>query len=185
MKFTNFIRERFPDYQNLIGLYALIVLMVYSWTLFTSFYKLPSWMLHFTTIQIIAIFAYAFSLNLLESLFVLFGLFFLNYTIFVSLKNREEFQARSFLTALVLLASSMQRLILFQEYSDVAAFVSGEFTWWITTITIGLPLVILIPKIKKVRDLIRNLADRATIFLYVYLPLSFISILIIIIRNIS
>lgn len=184
-KIRNFIYKRFPDQQNLLGVYAIIVFLVYSWMLFTSFYKLPSWVMHFTIAEILSIYAYAFSLNFFESIFVLIILLFLDYTFFLPLTNKNEFQARSILFASILLASSMRRLMLFQEYSDVAAFVSGEFTWWAITIAICLPVSVFAPKIAKVRDVIRDLADRTSIFLYIYLPLSFISIIVVVIRNIS
>ncbi len=183
-KITGFIYKRFPDRENLLGLYAVIVFIIYSWMLFTSFYKLPSWILHFTVIEILSLYAYAFSVNFLESVFVLICLLLLDYTLFLFLTNREEFQARAVLVAVILLASSMRRLMLFQEYSDVADFVSGEFNWWAITIAICLPVSIFAPKFSIIRNAIREIADRTSIFLYVYLPLSFISIVVVIIRNI-
>ena len=183
-KIINFIVERFPDRQSLLGVYAVIVFLVYSWTLLISFYKLPSWALFLTTGQILSIYAYAFSVNLAESLFVLLGLLFLDYTIFLLLRNKEEFQLRSLLITVILLGSSMWRLVLFQEYSNVSAFVGGELTWWAVTITLGLPIAIFVPKVAIIRKIMRAFVDRTVIFLYVYLPLSFISLIVVIIRNI-
>ncbi|GAB4547146.1 MAG: hypothetical protein Fur002_22870 [Anaerolineales bacterium] len=180
-----YVKGRFPDRQNIIGVYAFVVFFVYAWTLLVSFYKIPSWILFLTPSQILSIYAYNFSVNLLESFFVLLCLLVLDYTIFLPLKNKEEFQARSIFIAVILLASSMWRLIEFQEYSDVSAFVSGERAWWLYTLAIAFPVAILAPKIKKVREILQEAADRLSIFLYVYLPLSFISLVVLIIRNIS
>jgi len=176
--------ERTPNAQSVLGLYAAIVFMVYSWTLFTSFYKLPSWMFYLTISQILSIYAYAFSVNLAESVLFLAGVLALDFTLFFALRNRDEIQARSILIAFVLLASSMWRLLLFQRYEDSAAFVEGELKWWALTLAIGLPLAALIPKNNGARRILETFTERAAVFLYIYLPLSFISLIVVIARNI-
>jgi hypothetical protein len=135
--------------------------------------------------QILSIYAYAFFTNLLESLFVLLCLLILDYTLFLPLKNKEEFQARSIFVTVIVLASSMLRLMQFQEYSEVSAFASGEVAWWLSTVAIALPIAIFAPKIAKVRETLQEVAERISIFLYIYLPLSFISFIVLIVRNIS
>ena len=141
-------------------------------------------MFYLTVSQILSIYAYAFSVNLIESFAALVVLLILEYTIFLPLRNKDELQTRAMLVAFILLASSMWRLVLFQEYSEVDAFVKGEFLWWMITIAAALPAAIFIPKIAKVRGLFQAFADRANVFLYIYLPLSLISILVVVARNI-
>jgi hypothetical protein len=185
IKLSGFFAERLPKRQQILGLYAVIVFLVYSWTLLTSFYKLSSWMFYLTISQILSIYAYAFSADLLESILLLAGILFIDLTLFLFLTKKEEFLPRSALVAVALLASSMSRLLVFQEYETSAAFVSGEALWWIIAFAIGFPLAIVAPKNKWLRGIFEGFSERVTIFLYIYLPLSFISLIVVFIRNIS
>jgi hypothetical protein len=185
MKLVKLFLGRLPDSKSIPGVYAVIVTLVYSWTLFTSFYKLPSWIFYLTINQILSVYAYSFSINLVESILALAGVLLLEFTLFLALRNKEEFQARSILAVLVVLISSMLRLALFQTYEDIDAFLSGELIWWAITLLLGLPLAVFAPKSRRVRNILESIAERATVFLYVYLPLSFISLIVVIIRNID
>lgn len=175
---------RLPDRQSILGVYAIIVTLVYSWTLFTSFYKLPAWMFYLTIGQIMSVYAYAFCTDLAESILALTGILVLELTLFVALKNKAEFQARSILVVLVVLISFMLRLALFQSYEDIETFLSGEMIWWAITLPLGLLLAVFAPKSKMIRNILESMAERAIIFLYIYLPLSFISLIVVIVRNI-
>ena len=185
MKAVKWFVRRFPDRQSILGVYAVIVILVYSWTLFTSFYKLPSWMFYMTIGQILSVYAYSFSLDLVESILALAGVLFLEFTLFLALKNKDEFQSRSILVILVVLVSAMLRLALFQTYEDIDAFLSGELMWWAITLPLGMLIAAFAPKIIWVRKILGSIAERTTVFLYIYLPLSFISLLVVIVRNIS
>ncbi|MDD2921509.1 MAG: hypothetical protein PHQ36_04415 [Anaerolineales bacterium] len=180
-----FFTEKSLTRHDVLGAYAVIVLLVYSWTLITSFYKFPSWMFYLTLGQIGAIYAYAFSINFIESIVTLAGVSFLEFTLFLFLKNKEEILPRSILAALILLGTAMWRLVLFQDYVDSAAFVSGELKWWLLTFAVGAPAVIFAAKIKWIKKILEGLADRALVFLYIYLPLTALAIVVVIIRNIN
>ena len=184
MKLPKLFSERMPDRKNILAVYAVIVTLVYSWTLFTSFYKLPSWLFYLSLGQILSVYAYSFSVNLVESIIALTGILLLEFTIFLVLKNKEEFQSRSIILTTVLLGTSMLRLALFQSYEDINAFLSGEVLWWVIAVPSGLILAVFAPKIKLVRTILESFAERATVFVYIYIPLSLISIIVIIVRGI-
>lgn len=184
MKLIQLFLGRLPDRKSILGVYAVIVTLVYSWTLFTSFYKLPLWMFYLTMGQILSVYAYAFSVDLLESILALAGVLFLEITIFLALRNREEFQSRSMLVVLVVLISSMLRLISFQGYEDIQAFLNGELTWWAITLPLGLVVAVAASKNKWIRKILDGIAERVTVFLYIYIPLSLISLIVVIVRNI-
>jgi hypothetical protein len=78
----------------------------------------------------------------------------------------------------------MWRLYLFQAYQDSSVFVSGEAVWWIVTAVIGVPLAIIAPKVIWLKNFFEGVAERTSIFLYIYLPLSFISLITVLVRNI-
>ena len=184
MKLVKLFLGRLPDSKSILGVYAIIVTLVYSWTLFTSFYKLPSWMFYLTISQILSVYAYSFSIDLVESVIALIGVLFLEFTIFLALRNREEFQARSIILAVVVLGTSMLRLALFQSYEDINAFLGGEVLWWAIAIPLGLILAVFIPKIRVVRNILEGFAERATVFVYIYIPLSLVSLIAVLVRNV-
>lgn len=183
-KIARFFIDKFPSSKNILSVYAVIVFLIYSWTLLVSFYKFPSWILSRTVNQIAAIYAYAFLVNLAESISALILILLLDFTLFIFLRNRDEFQARTTALALTLLISTMWRLFLFQDYVDSSAFVSGELVWWAATALIGIPLAVLASKVAPLKSFFEGIAERTIIFLYIYLPLSFVSLIIVVARNI-
>ena len=142
-------------------------------------------MFYLTMGQIMSVYAYAFSVDLLESLLVLAIVLFLDLTIFLVLKNMEEFQARSILVVLGVLVSSALRILLFPDYENIHQFLDGELIWWAVTLPFGILFAVTASKIKIARRTLDSAAERAIIFLYIYLPLSFISLAVVFIRNIS
>ncbi len=183
MKLGRLFAGRLPNRQNILSVYAVIVFLVYSWTLFASFYKLPSWMFYLTAGQILSIYAYAFSVDLLESILALAGVLLLDFTIFLALRNMEEFQSRSILVVLGVMISSMARFVLFPDYEEIGAFLSGELIWWGIALPLGLVVAVAGSKTKQVRKILEGLAGRAIVFLYIYIPLSLISLMVVLIRN--
>ena len=184
-RLTRLFRERLPDAKSIWGVYATIVFLVYSWTLITSFYKLPSWMFYLTIDQILSIYAYSFSVNLLESILFLAGVLSLEFALFPGMGKNNEFQSRSVLMALIVLASFMLRLILFRLHENPGAFVSGELLWWGVTLPLSLFVAVFGPKINIVKNILEGISDRAVVFLYIYPPLSMLSLIVLLIRNIN
>jgi hypothetical protein len=173
-----------PDFESARNVYAVIVFLLYSWTLSTSFYQLPSWIFYMNIKEIASIYAYAFSLNILESIFLLVFILFLESTILYKLP-RKDFQWRSTITLLVLLGSSMLRLTVLGEYTEKEIFVSGQLIWWVYTMIFYAMLLIATLKISLLRRLFEGFAERVVIFLYIYVPLSIVSIVVIVLRNLD
>lgn len=183
MKLGRFFAGRLPSRQNILGVYAVIVLLVYSWTLVTSFYKFPSWMFYLTIGQILSVYAYAFSIDLLESILVLAAVLFLDLTLFLAFRNKDEFQSRSILLIVGVLVVAGLRLIFFPDYEDIYAFLQSEAIWWGIALPLMLVLAVAGSKAGWVRNAVEVTAERAFVFLYIYIPLSLISMLIVLIRN--
>jgi hypothetical protein len=184
-KLTGLFSKQFPDKKDIVGVYAVIVFLLYSWMLVTSFYMLPSWMFYLTIGQILSLYAYSFSLNLFESILLLAGILILEFTIFLGFKKDQEFQSRSILLVVFLLGVMMTRLIVFKGYEESSAFVSSEFLWWGIGLPTSLLLAVVGAKMKWLQYALNVISERLTIFLYIYIPLSFFALIIVLIRNIS
>lgn len=177
--------DRIPSVKQILGVYAVIVFGVYSWTLFVSFYNLPSWMFYLSAGQIASIYAYAFLASLADSLLMLAGVVLADYLLFFMLRDMTEFQSRAIVIAAAALLCSVIRLYLFSGYEDSAEFISSEFKWWAIAAAVGLPLAVLFSKVGRLRGFIEGFSERTSLFLYFYLALSGVSLAIVLVRNLS
>lgn len=184
-KLTGLLSRQWPDKKDIMGIYAVIVFLVYSWMLVTSFYMLPSWMFYLSIGQILSLYAYSFSINLFESILLLAGVLILEFTIFLGLRNNQEFQPRSILLVVFLLGLMMARLIVFKGYEEASTFVSTELLWWGIGLPTSLLLAVIGSKMRWLQSLLNIISERLTIFLYIYIPLSFIALIVVLIRNIN
>jgi hypothetical protein len=176
---------RWPSGQGILRTYGVIVFLLYSWTLLASFYKLPSWMYFLDLYDILSIYAYSFSANLLESLVLMAGALLLEYTIFLPFRDREGFQSRSVIMVIVVLACIMTRLILYRSPEKSMAFLQWEWVWWSLSLVGGYVMALRAPRSRFLKSLIDGLAERTVVFVYIYIPLSLLALLMVLIRNIS
>lgn len=184
MLLIRYFAGRLPASRSVVGLYAVIVCLVYSWTLFTSFYKLSAWMFYLNLSEIASIYAYAFLFDLAESFLLLALVLSIELALLLNvLKNRDEFQTRAVIFVFVLLCSMAIRLALFKDYEDVNAFVNGETAWLVLATVISILSGVAASKNLLFRRFVDGFADRAVIFLYIYVPLSLISGVVVIWRN--
>jgi hypothetical protein len=60
--------RRFPKMQDILPVFAVIATVVFSWSIITFFWKLPSWLFFLRADEILSILAYTLSVDMLESL---------------------------------------------------------------------------------------------------------------------
>ncbi len=179
----DYLKRRFPARQSLAGAYAFLVFLLYSWTLLISFYKLPSWLFYLDIPDLLSIYAYAFAVNFAESLLALAALILLDLTAFLPFR-REGFQTRAMIFALIALGSAMARLYLFRNYEfSSIQFTSNEILWWALTFLAAFALSAIGGYFEKTRRIFETIADRMIVFLYIYLPVSALSLAVILFRN--
>src|SRR5688572_22366343 len=65
------IIKKIPKLEEIAPVYAVIVVLIYPWTLTRFFWKLSSWILFASVGDLAALFAYMVVVNLLESILVL------------------------------------------------------------------------------------------------------------------
>lgn len=178
------ILKRFPARKDILSVYAVVCFMTYSWTILSAFWKLPSWVYNLTVDEIIGVNAYAFTLNLVESLLIMGVLLFFCLVLPAGFL-KDDFTVRGTTIALCLLASAMLHLYVNREVDSYENFIATMQTWWLVTLLVLAVLLLIAAKIRLVRVALAELADRLTILLYLFLPLSLIGIVIVIFRNIS
>lgn len=176
--------KRFPPFAQILPVYAVISFMIYGWTLVLAFWKFPSWLFFLRAGEIIAILAYSFSLNLIESLLVLALLLGAGYLL-PSRLLREDFNVRGAVLAFVLLASAMLHLALYNNSDLRDAFVRSLLPWWGGTLPLAAGLLWLTSKVNWMRRSVLELSDRMLVFLYIFIPLSLLSLVVVVVRNLA
>ena len=161
--------------------YAVAVFLVYTWTLFISFWKLPSWLFFLRISEIVSIYSYAFLVNFAESILLLLIVLLLG----IALPRRWWMDAlipKGFVFILIILGSAILHYSLYRTPDTREILVTGQLNWWINTFLITVFLTWLTGRLKWVRQPLENLADRFIVFMYVYLPLTGISLFIVLVR---
>jgi len=173
--------KKIPKLEEIAPVYAVIVMMIYPWTLTRFFWKLSSWILFASVGDLAALFAYMVVVNLLESILVLL----VPLAMSVVLPQRwfyDRFKTRSI--SLVLFGLG------FLVYLDKNLHADAPFPLalvrWIPMAAIAiLGLVFLVDQVGFLRRVLDGLANRLTIFLYISIPVSVIALLVVLIRNIT
>jgi hypothetical protein len=173
------ILKRFPDWSAILSVYAVIVLFVYGWTVYWVLWKLPSWIYYLTTAEILLIICYAVVVNLLESLAFILGVLVLG-VVAPKAWFAERFASAGSLLSLLL------GLILIGFSAPIRLADSFAYTPLIqigALSLLALCMAMLVPRYRPVAAFLEQLADRAKIFLYLSLPVSFVSLVIVIFRS--
>jgi len=169
------IFNRLPKWPQIAAVYAVIVLIVYSWTILWFFWKFPSWLYFLSIGEVLTVFAYSMALNFFESLLVLclpLGLGLLLPKKWFS----DAFVTRSVIVILLILAYSAFILTQFQSREDYP----GDLVRLIPLVFLAaLILAFFAGKAKFLDKAIGFFAEQATILLYLYIPISIISILVV------
>lgn len=173
--------NKFPRIEQIAAVYAVIVMLVYPWTITRYFWKMSSWVLYSSMGDLAIYFAYMVALNFLESLIILLAPLTLNM-ILPRAWFYDRFVSRS--VSLVVLGLGYLIFLNRNMYAD------DSFPWNLVRIipfvlVAVLGLVYALDRVAFIRRLWEELANRALVFLYISIPLSLISALVVLIRNIA
>ena len=174
------ITEKIPKLEEIAPVYAVIVMMIYPWTLTRYFWKLSSWILFASVGDLAAFFAYMVVVNLLESILILL----VPLAMSIVLPGKwfyDRFKTRS--VALVLFG--LGYLIYLNKNLHADSPFPLTLVRWIPVSGVAiLVLVFLVDQVGFLRRVLDELANRLTIFLYISIPVSVIALLVVLIRNI-
>lgn len=172
------IYKRLPPLTQIASLYAIIVLVIYTWTILWSFWKLPSWLNFLSIGEILTIYAYSLTTNLLESLLVL--CLPLGLSLILPCKwSSEAFVTRGIVVALSNLGYVTFILIQSQSLDNYPANIVRLVP---VVFLASLILSFLIGKVKLLVKTIDFFAEQAIVFLYITIPLSLVSLIVVLTR---
>ncbi len=175
-------RTRLPPRGELGPALAACVVPVYSWALIWFFQKLPAWLLFVNRWDLLGILAYLLAFALLESLILFAGLLLLSFPLPRRL-YRDRFAAQG--SGLVWV-SGFWAAILHSLRNEVRMWSAGQFLLGLG-LYLGMAVVVmlLIHRSRRVERAVRSLAERLTVFLYLYIPAGLFGLLIVLSRNLG
>jgi hypothetical protein len=165
-------KNRFPSFEHLLAVFSLTVFLSYSWSMYNFLYQLPSWSHYLAVSEIGVILAYMLSFNLLESLVIFISLVLLSLIIPWSW-FRASFTAAG---SIILLISTCA--ILLNHYINLSIPVYSLF------ILLIILVIFLAYRWSRLAEILEAFSERFTAFLYLLIPMSLISVIIVLIRNI-
>jgi hypothetical protein len=180
------VKARLPENQQIILLYAAIVVPLYSWALYWFFDYVPSLIESMEFWESLIILAYVLATSLVESLLILgFMLFWAMLLPARFFREKFSIQGSLIVWAIFGLAYAAQKGIQtiyrwsLREYAIHMSIILLVFTL----------LVVFVPRFlvyrfKFIDKTLSAFVDRLTIFLYLYLPVSVVGLIVVIIRNI-
>jgi hypothetical protein len=181
-------RSRLPARREVIGVFGVVLFVVFGWSIRGFLYKVPAFSLYFGLGADLAILCYMFAFALLESLLVT-GCLLLLAAILPSRLLKQGFSYKGFIIVFVATIA----MIVFEGYYKVDFFkdIMGGDDSSIPPFVIGCIVSIIVlagflwlsrlqPRLQKI---VQAVVDQLSIFTYIYVPLGLIGLLVVIIRN--
>ena len=171
--------KRIPKLEQIKPVYAVIVVMIYTWSFILFFWRLPSWLYYLTLGEIAVIFSYMVVVDLMESVLVLLA------PLMLAIILPQKWFYDQFITKgnyLILL--SLGYLMLF--YENLINEILSPWVLLQKVLIIGLvilALTFLIDKVGFLNKFTQEFSNRAIIFLYIWIPISLLSLLTVLVRN--
>jgi hypothetical protein len=161
----------------------VIAFILYTWTLLWFFWKLPGWLFFLNVGNILSALAYVLATNLAESLLVLGAVLALAWLL-PGRWFRDVFVARG---AALCMAGLGYMMFLADRFKDKINYPELPLAAW--TVPVALVAVALVAyaggRIAPVRKVLEAVADRATIFVYLLVPASLVSLVVILIHALT
>ena len=176
------MRNRLPDFQSILQVYAVIAVMFAGWTLTAFLWKLSAWLMLLNLWEIFTLFSYAMAANFLESLVIL--LFLLVLSVLLPARVlRDDFVVRGTVLSIGLIGSLM-------------AFVGSHRQLGIGggLLLLILPLAVLSltafllhrsSTYHRLRSAAMWLSDRVVVFLFILIPLFAVATGYVMFRNVT
>ncbi len=168
------MRHRLPEPREVVPVYSVIAFIVYSWAIVVFLWNLPAWLFYLYLDQILVVFAYRMVASLAESLLALLVLL---TVCFVMPRGflKDAFVLRGTSAAICILGS----MVLFWNH-----FLSSDVYFWAGgSIALAVLFGSLSTHVKTMASFLQWLSDSMTVFLYILLPVSCISLIAVLARN--
>jgi hypothetical protein len=172
-------KRRLPAREDVFIVLSAILVAVFSWSIRGFFFVYPSLVLRYDAAEVFGIFSYMMAFAFVESILVLGSLIIVS-TFMPKKWFREGFSYKGFLAVLV-------GSIAFIRYQT---FLGGELPAVKTIFLLAgesffvlVCLILLFHFVKRLQTILVSIAERFTVFVFLYIPLGFLGLIVVILRN--
>ena len=177
-------RYRFIPLKDIGSVFAACVVPIHSWATLTFLYQVTGWIVYLNVWDVIGTFAYTQAFAFLESLVVLLCVILLA-VILPARVLRDRFVPLGGMLVLLNLAWAIA-----VQYTGIIPFTryvpwhSKKFLLGAVAYLVSLGAsYVWVRRHERVQGAVSSFVERLTVLLYIYIPLSLASIVILIIRN--
>jgi hypothetical protein len=171
--------KRFPSLADILPVLAIISFLFYGWSILVFLWKLPGWLFFLSLGEIAVLFAFELAVNLIESLAVL-ALILLVTALLPPRFLKEHFPARG--GAIALAVVGLMILLLHLAVTKKIGLVSSWPMWTLVIALLSASLAWVASRFGMAGRFFAGLGDRLTVFLFILLPLSVISLPVVLVR---
>jgi len=184
MQHFAFLTKRIPSKTHIIPVYATVVFIVYGFSIYRLFWYIPGWIKFMHAGEILTTIAYVFVFDLLESLLIMAFIIALA-VLFPSRLIRDRFDAQGFTIAWLLAGWA---ILVLNNINRLYGWSLRQFAVYVILLILAVMfsislLVVINYRFQKFRSYLASIAERLIVFLYLYLPLSLLSLVVVVFRN--
>lgn len=174
--------KRLPVAKDIIPVYAVIAFLIQVWTINVFITQLASFSSFLSINEMLAIFAYRMAESFLESLLIL-GILIVVALILPPRSFRDVFAVRGAAFAAVLLSSV---ILFWRRFATDPGVLMADYIgiWTVSTFLFACLISYASTRSRALSDFFEWVADRMIVFLYLLLPLSVTSLILVLIRNV-
>ena len=173
--------NRWPAFKDILSVYAVIAFLIQVWTIYISFEQLPAWSSFLNINEIMAVLAYRVTESFIECLLILGLLLVVSFLLPPGI-FRDVFVVRGTAFAMGLLGPMILFWKLFR--GDPGTLMADYARiWMVSTVVLASLASYLSVKVISVADFLKWISDRMIVFLYLLIPISLVSFITVLIRN--
>jgi hypothetical protein len=173
--------SRLPKRVEIAPVYAACVFPIFSWSIVWFFQKMPGWLPYLSLTKVLSILAYGQAFALFESALLLL-LLILPATVLPARFFRDRFTAQASTIAFTLTFWA----IVFQIINTTTeVWAPGRLSLWAVLLLASLVILCaLVRRSGRLAQITTAVAERLTVFLYIYVPLGLLGLAVVVARNI-
>jgi hypothetical protein len=172
--------------RDLACLFAACAVPIHTWTTLLYFNQMPGWLAYLRIWDLLGTFAYAQTFALVESIMIL-GIVVLLAVVLPPRLLRSKLVAKGSVLALLIVGSAVV-----VQFVGIKPWL-GARPWLSKKLYLGIALFllalgaswVLIDRHKRVETSVVSFAQRLTVLLYFHVPIALLSVVIVILRNLS
>lgn len=176
------MRNRLPEFQSILQVYAVIAVVFAGWTLTAFLWKLSAWLMFLNLLEILTLFLYAMAANFLESLVILLLLLALS-ALLPARVLCDDFVVRGTVLSLGLMGSLMAFVGSHRQFG-----IGGGLLLLIVPLAVLSLTAFLLHRSStyhRLRSAAMWLSDRVVVFLFILIPLFAVASVYVILRNVA